>query len=251
MTTCLCNPYAESGPVERQPHCPVHGVQRHHSSCEEDCRAAATLIEQQAAEQRETQAGLEMWHGKFLAMAEQFLAESEKLDAAHARIAALEAERDTFKAAWKAAADQAKRAIGQMAAERVARKVLEQERDEMARISEQADLSTLRDAQELVARAQRITALEEAIRAHRVQKADDRVVILDPPPIVGWNVGDQGVPTPPSPDGGPLRNVAVELPVIGSDLLCAHCAKQFCPHGDPMHFDKDGCPACEAADADR
>lgn len=35
------------------------------------------------------------------------------------------------------------------------------------------------------------------------------------------------------------------LPAIGSDLLCAHCAKQFCPHEERMHFDKDGCPACE------
>jgi hypothetical protein len=34
-------------------------------------------------------------------------------------------ERDTFEAAWKAAADQAKKAIGQMAEERVARKKLE------------------------------------------------------------------------------------------------------------------------------
>jgi hypothetical protein len=37
-----------------------------------------------------------------------------------------------------------------------------------------------------------------------------------------------------------------EFPAVGSDLLCPYCALQFCPHKDVMHFDKDGCPSCEA-----
>jgi hypothetical protein len=32
--------------------------------------------------------------------------------------------------------------------------------------------------------------------------------------------------------------------VIGSEVLCASCAIVFCPHGEPLHFHHDGCPAC-------
>ena len=34
-------------------------------------------------------------------------------------------------------------------------------------------------------------------------------------------------------------------PAYGSDVLCPSCAVVFCPHGERLHFDKDGCPACE------
>jgi hypothetical protein len=49
-------------------------------------------------------------------------------------------------------------------------------------------------------------------------------------------------------DGDYVRwaDVVKFFPVIGSDLLCQHCAKQFCPNAEPMHFDKDGCPCCDA-----
>jgi hypothetical protein len=48
-------------------------------------------------------------------------------------------------------------------------------------------------------------------------------------------------------DGDYVRwsDVKAFFPAIGSDLLCEHCAKQFCPYVDLMHFDKDGCPSCE------
>jgi hypothetical protein len=28
------------------------------------------------------------------------------------------------------------------------------------------------------------------------------------------------------------------------DAECMECAKIVCPHGEPMHFHHDGCPAC-------
>jgi hypothetical protein len=48
-------------------------------------------------------------------------------------------------------------------------------------------------------------------------------------------------------DGDYVRwaDVVAQLPAIGSDMLCEHCARQFCPHADPMHFDKDACPSCD------
>lgn len=28
------------------------------------------------------------------------------------------------------------------------------------------------------------------------------------------------------------------------DAECSECAKVVCPHGEPLHFHHDGCPAC-------
>lgn len=40
-------------------------------------------------------------------------------------------------------------------------------------------------------------------------------------------------------------------PPYGAEVLCETCAKVFCPHGEPMHFHHNGCPACESAPASR
>jgi hypothetical protein len=37
-------------------------------------------------------------------------------------------------------------------------------------------------------------------------------------------------------------------PQYGTDVLCPDCAVVFCPHGERLHFDKDGCPACYEPD---
>ena len=37
---------------------------------------------------------------------------------------------------------------------------------------------------------------------------------------------------------------APPVAVYGSEVLCDACAKVFCPHGEPLHFHHDGCPAC-------
>jgi hypothetical protein len=37
-------------------------------------------------------------------------------------------------------------------------------------------------------------------------------------------------------------------PQYGTDVLCEDCAVVFCPHGERLHFDKDGCPACYEPD---
>lgn len=29
------------------------------------------------------------------------------------------------------------------------------------------------------------------------------------------------------------------------DAECSECAKIICPHGEPLHFHHDGCPACD------
>lgn len=42
-------------------------------------------------------------------------------------------------------------------------------------------------------------------------------------------------------EGGPAPSWQ---PVFGSEVLCAVCARVFCPHGEPLHFHHDGCPAC-------
>lgn len=28
------------------------------------------------------------------------------------------------------------------------------------------------------------------------------------------------------------------------DMECGECSKIVCPHGEPLHFHHDGCPAC-------
>ena len=42
-----------------------------------------------------------------------------------------------------------------------------------------------------------------------------------------------------------VEAITPDLGVPGSDVLCDECAKVFCPHAERLHFDKDGCPACE------
>lgn len=34
-----------------------------------------------------------------------------------------------------------------------------------------------------------------------------------------------------------------------ADAECLTCGAICCPHGDPLHFHHDGCPACEQHDA--
>lgn len=36
-------------------------------------------------------------------------------------------------------------------------------------------------------------------------------------------------------------------PQYGTDVLCESCAVVFCPHAERLHFDKDGCPQCDAS----
>jgi len=31
-----------------------------------------------------------------------------------------------------------------------------------------------------------------------------------------------------------------------SDPECILCGEEDCPHGDPLHYHHDGCPACES-----
>lgn len=41
-----------------------------------------------------------------------------------------------------------------------------------------------------------------------------------------------------------LRAVTDKLLAHCPDAECMECAKACCPHGEPLHFHHDGCPAC-------
>lgn len=41
-----------------------------------------------------------------------------------------------------------------------------------------------------------------------------------------------------------LSNVVDQLLAHCEDPECLECGKAICPHGEPLHFHHDGCPAC-------
>ena len=41
-----------------------------------------------------------------------------------------------------------------------------------------------------------------------------------------------------------LHNIVDQLLAHCPDAECSTCGKIVCPHGEPMHFHHDGCPAC-------
>ena len=47
----------------------------------------------------------------------------------------------------------------------------------------------------------------------------------------------------------PVRAAAVGLALSEcADPECLECGQIMCPHGEPMHYHHDGCPACDGGD---
>jgi len=49
-----------------------------------------------------------------------------------------------------------------------------------------------------------------------------------------------------NPDGHPCKHIIDAHPPTDDcpDAECMICGMRDCPRGEPMHYDKDGCPVC-------